>query len=159
MKIGLDTCSLVSLELAGLLDLVAGHFDLAVTPRIVAETRRMAAKSDELAKAAKKALTHLGQTIPVIENVPSNPIGEEELKSLYQDNTIQMIITDDMKAAAKFVKQGVKVRLTVFLLQVLIAKGLLSSQEAKKALDRVCFHRRWDPNKSRLYLLSKQLLD
>lgn len=158
MKLGIDTCSLVALGLSGLIDKAVHNFDLVVTPRIQAELKEMSGWEDQAAKAAGKALTYLETEVPILPVSPQNT-GEAELSQLWQRGQIHLLITDDMKAAAKLTRGGVEVRVTAFLFQALIEKKVIDSQAAQAGLERIRFYRKWDPASNRLYLLSRLLLD
>lgn len=158
MNLVLDTSSLLSLELMGILDDAFSIAEVYITNIVENELKEIASFKDEKSKIARRILKHVQKgnikSFEVKEEVFSKHIsrnvdlGEASCLALCILKKIPFLITDDADAAYYLggiaMQNGIKLRICVAVLMELIKSNKIGREEGKIKLEDLIKKRGWE---------------
>src|SRR3989344_3562627 len=159
MKAVMDTSSLISLELSGILQRSLKLLQIVIPSTVKEELEEISKYSDEEGKAAKLILKLIqNKKIPQleikdykkVENLLSSDVdrGEAECFVLCLENKITILIMDDVDAAysleglAKV--NDIKLKISVAVIIELSKKKIITKKQALRAIRKMINIREWE---------------
>ena len=153
----MDTSALISLQIAGLLDVASENIDITITEQVVDELLEIKQYNDEVGRAAEEVLSIIERGSIDIVNVPREDIeeilsssvdeGEASCFVLAKKDKIRNLVMDDIKAASTLeetaIKEGIRQRISVAVIMELLNESVISKEEAKKGVREMIKDRGW----------------
>jgi len=154
-----DTSALISLGVGNVLSKCLQISRILIPQKVYEELNEISQFVDFHGKAAQETIRMIENgDIEVVEVKHVETIdelvsgysrineGEAEALILAQENSIEILITDDFRSLPnlKNVSKNVEVHLSVYLLALLVLKEKISIIEAKEVLNRISVGRTWE---------------